>query len=901
MEALKCPAVKKKTRISNNRMIRGYNLFDRAAKGLLKAPPSDVITRRPSATPSGKTESIAMATAAHSPKDLSVQPLDLSKITPALKNVKQVSPPARIKIDLTGPGELPLDLSTKKRILQDGQEDSGVSVANKARDSGSLHGSSGGLIRSNSRGDVCANQCVSCQASRLKSCAHLSKEGPPQPAHVHQNSTGHLNTHLTDANSERHMNSGGGNGNASMLTSGNINSGDARARVDALAKSYVSTDSISSKRSGRYSPIELPKQRMTQTLKGQGIVNHRGRAFIVSPVRPQIKGQPVDVSSCGTISVKQENNNRTQTTNTPNVPSVSTTLDNVMSCKPDFEHKNAEMAFTQNGSEDITSTGVANVVSTVQNTMCKDGTAKGPGPLLNIPKYTPSVQKLKVKKDKKSGDLKGDKSDKPKKLKKVKRQNSVTDSSVLSQTAGKCENVSPESNVSITSSTSSAESTFSVRLPRHIMVARKSTRPHKPTRKVLEMVETSDMLESPSKHSPPKSGANDAFNSNRGSVCGRTRDAVSPNLPTGKIRTVPKKFTRYAVVQKGGRLGEKKTSSTSTSPSKENKDVVVKRNAKKNLPVFMPTTTETEALISPLKLDVLTTTSHSTFNPPVTCVEGKQKVTDITNMSAHMQNSDSSSEDTGTRFSLEPENYCYPSDTEPHHILSCPDWREDLIKYKRERLHLPPKIISVPKHTQPNFKAPTYVEIPKSNRLFAGGGKKSKKSPPNAKSKSSIKLTITGPSITMHEYPKGTSPQKLSEQAVSPVQVQKPVLNIPSSQESASVPKSPVRPGAPKSPVGSMSKFSKMLQHKKELKKKSLKLNIKNMSPLMKKVRKEYKQERHRIASCSGRSTGTPASKSPVRSESPGGYGDVDCKVSSFSMNQILSVPSPIIYFLVAD
>ena len=38
----------------------------------------------------------------------------------------------------------------------------------------------------------------------------------------------------------------------------------------------------------------------------------------------------------------------------------------------------------------------------------------------------------------------------------------------------------------------------------------------------------------------------------------------------------------------------------------------------------------------------------------------------------------------------------------------------------------------------------------------------------------------------------------------------------------------------------------------------------------MKKVHKELKRERHRIASCSGRGIGTPVSKSPVRSESPG-------------------------------
>ena len=99
---------------SDNRMIS--NIFDRAARGLLKAPES--------------VTSPASTLKRHGSKqDDNVSPregicpynrLDLSKITPALKNVKQVSPPAPLKIDLTEPGELPLDLSTKKREAERG-------------------------------------------------------------------------------------------------------------------------------------------------------------------------------------------------------------------------------------------------------------------------------------------------------------------------------------------------------------------------------------------------------------------------------------------------------------------------------------------------------------------------------------------------------------------------------------------------------------------------------------------------------------------------------------------------------------------------------------------------------------------------------------------------------------
>ena len=865
---------------SDSRMIS--NIFDRAAQGLLKAPDSVAAP----VAPSKDTERGRMSTAP-TPKDLSLQPLDLSKITPALKNVKQVSPPAPVKIDLTGPGELPLDLSTKKRTLQGAVGDSGSSPPKKTRDS-SPYGSAG---------EPYVDKCVSCRASRVKCCVHVNSEGSPQPAH--QASVSHAASHLTrppsphhlnaSANAtERNLNSGSGN---ATVSSGNVNSSpgnhhttaESGSPLDELAKRNVSTDSIN--RSGRYSPIELPKQRMTQTLKGQGIVNHRGRAFIVSPVRPQIKGKPVDVSSLSAITVKEEDNSRTQS-QTNSVPSISTTLDHVVSCKPNFEQKNSALR-TSHGSATLEgSSPKVNMVTTVSeplknhftsNREDTESVSKTTGPLLNVPTYTPNVQRLKVKKNKFS-DERTRKKLKVKKIKKGKKENAVTQPNVnkdeSSQSLLKCENSSPESNASVASGGSSTEVSSGVRLPRHIMVARKSTRPHKPTRKVLEMVETSDILDHSGKHSPPK-GDNKGIKSadsnstnestqtspreSRSWISGpnsRTRDAgVSPELPSGKIRTVPRKFTRTIVPHKG-RLGDRVTSSSSVSSLKGSGDVIVKRNAKKNFPVFMPTTSENESLISPLKLDILTTTSDSTFNPPVTDASTATEAEATDSHSELAQDGESSDVKNTSNYSSEPSHYSYPADTEPHHILSCPDWREDLIKYKRERLRLPPKIISVPKHTKPNFKIPTYVEIPKSNRLFTAA-KKGKK--PSPESKPTIKLTITGPSITMHEYPKGSSPVKVNEQTSSPSPVQKPFLNVPTSPE-----------GAPKSPAGSLSNLTKTLQHKKDSKKRNLKLNMKHMSPLMKKVHKELKRERHRIASCSGRGIGTPVSKSPVRSESPG-------------------------------
>ena len=857
------------------------NIFDRAARGLLKAPDS---VAAPLLASSKDTERGRMATTPAA-KDLSLQPLDLSKITPALKNVKQISPPAPVKIDLTGPGELPLDLSTKKRTLQGAAGGSG-SPPKKVRDS-SPYGSVGNPYE---------DKCVSCRASRVKCCVHVNNEGSsPQPAH--QANMSHAASHLTRTSSSHHLNaSASANANERNLnsasdnatvSSGHVNSSpvdhhttvETGSPLDELAKRDVSTDRIS--RSGRYSPIELPKQRMTQTLKGQGIVNHRGRAFIVSPVRPQIKGKPVDVSSLSAVTVKEEDNSRTHS-QTNSVPSISTTLDHVVSCKPKFEQKNSAVKTSQGSATLEGSSPRVNMVTTVSeplknhltsNREDTDSGSMATGPLLNVPTYTTNVQKLKVKKNKKFSDERTGKKYKVKKSKKDKKENTVTQcKGTLSQSTLKCENSSPESNVSVASGGSPTEVSSGVRLPRHIMVARKSTRPHKPTRKVLEMVETSDILDHSGKHSLPKGDSKGIKSTDLNSTnestqtspresrswisgpSSRTRDAgVSPELPSGKVRTVPRKFTR-TVVPHRGRLGDRVTSLV--SPVKGSDDVIVKRNAKKNLPVFMPTTSENESLISPLKLDILTTTSDSTFNPPVTEASTTTEAEAVDSPSEHAQDGESPDVKNTSSYSLEPSHYSYPADTEPHHILSCPDWREDLIKYKRERLHLPPKIISVPKHTKPNFKVPTYVEIPKSNRLFTAAKKVKKPSP---ESKPTIKLTITGPSITMHEYPKGSSPVKMNEQTVSPSSVQKAFFDIPTSLE-----------GAPKSPAGSVSNLTKILQHKTDLKKRNVKLNMKHMSPLMKKVHKELKRERHRIASCSGRGIGTSASKSPVRSESPG-------------------------------
>ena len=742
------------------------------------------------------------------------------------------------------------------RLKEEGDAgDSGSSPPKKTRDSSPLRAGPGEL-------------CASCRASALKCCCvRVNNE------RAHQSSLSHAAGHVTGTPASHHLNANTTTARDPNLKSANVtpNSGNVKAdeghsNVDSGAapvKRNASVDGIS--RSGRYSPIDLPKQRMTQALKGQGIVNHRGRAFIVSPVRPQIKGQPVDISSLNSITVKEENNSGTQTTLANTVPSISTTLDNVVSCKPNFDHKSSVILDTKSlktpeprcveGSRIGMVTAVTKPLKNNFPKSTEDTVeiTKTTGTLLNVPTYTPG---FKVKKNKKMKERKHETTRKKHKLKKRDKKENADAHAGMTESRPKVKgrNSSPEcGGGSAGSSGSSPEVTPGVRLPRHIMVARKSTRPHKPTRKVLEMVETSDILDPSIKHSPLKGDSkvcdshctnestqtspreSRSWNSGQSS---RARDAaVSPELALGKIRTVPKKFTRTAVPNKG-RLGDRATPLSCPSPS--NSDIIVKRNAKKNLPVFIPTTSESESFSYPLKIDTLSS---------VTDVSTSMEKEAVSSTGDNEEKREVLKAKRPWNANQEPSNYSYPSDTEPHHILSCPDWREDLIKYKRERLHLPPKIISVPKHTKANFKVPTYVEIPKCNRLFTVA-KKMKRSLPEPKS--AIKLTITGPSVTVHDNPKGTSSHKPTDGTRSPAPLQKPVENTP------------------KSPVRSVSNLAKILQHKKDAKLRSLRLNTKNLSPLMKKVHKELKRERHRIASCSGRGIGSPFSKSPVRSESPG-------------------------------
>ncbi len=267
---------------------------------------------------------------------------------------------------------------------------------------------------------------------------------------------------------------------------------------------------------------------------------------------------------------------------------------------------------------------------------------------------------------------------------------------------------------------------------------------------------------------------------------------------------------------------------------------------------------------------------------------------------------------------MEPQNYSYPTDSEPNHILSCPDWKEDLVKYKKERLHIPHKIITVPEVKNPSFKAPTYVEIPKTKRLFSQNKKNKKPSPTMGGSKPPYKLTITGSNITVHQYPKG-SPQKSEETQSKVESVVKPVSEVsaiikeensrpslglkssilseaksspvvaksPPPKLSLNIPKSPERNKTRSEwggkPHGHASpKANVHHQHHSQHSPKtgfhgggsghSPKASLKHMSPLMKKVHKAMKQERQRM-SCSGRSA--PAGvvnkspRSPVRVGSP--------------------------------
>ena len=263
---------------------------------------------------------------------------------------------------------------------------------------------------------------------------------------------------------------------------------------------------------------------------------------------------------------------------------------------------------------------------------------------------------------------------------------------------------------------------------------------------------------------------------------------------------------------------------------------------------------------------------------------------------------------------MEPQNYSYPTDSEPNHILSCPDWKEDLVKYKKERLHIPHKIITVPKVTNPSFKAPTYVEIPKTKRLFSQNRKNKRISPTmGGGGKPPYKLTITGSNITVHQYPKG-SPQKSEEGQGKVETVVKPVSEVsaiikeentrpslalkssilsdgksstvatktPPPRLSLNIPKSPER-NKTKSEWGGKyhghaSPKATSIHHGQHSPKTSYhsgsghspKASLKHMSPLMKKVHKAMKQERQRM-SCSGRGVNTPGAvvsrspRSPVR------------------------------------
>ncbi len=1037
------------------------NIFDRVARGFPVRDNATSIVHARNFVNKSKMAAKHVMSSKVTGKAVSVQPLDLSRITPALKSVKQtaspaaqVRPPADGAPQPEGSGELPLDLSTKKRDLEaDEEAEGGTSPpAKKAREG----------------------------EERLEECFTHEKGA-------------HSNTEASTTNSS-HLNITHDGSNAKDVKDVIcVHSHDATTQCDSRCAEPVASRANNASLaqrspalSGRYSPIELPKQRLTQGLRGKEVVTHRGRAFIVSPVRPQIKGQPVypETESDGAAFMPgprngsdtrtqtgsgQENRNTESRTKTETVssdkvsanmakpdairteveafpilrssevrqsgkrvdrkqsnvcaavPSISRTLDNVVSCKPVSQSR---CSADSGAGLNMTAFPVT------EHTRSRHRTE------LNTSNRTHAGQnKLKVSKLRKSKNRKG-----------------------LSEMGGD----------QYSSSARGVELQISppegLKLPRHIMVARKSTRPHKPTRKMLEMVAAAGMFESPVKDvglqaegvRSLRAGGEGAAGSEGPSSGGgvqtgalsRARKAGVP-LPVGPSRIprrvptlqgattprrVPKKFTRPALTTSStgsetadsvttrdsdlGSVSSRNSQTTSPSPRvtrmtsppapdlaspskntrqaslvksmtspprvtrqssplkvspklspKRSKAVTVSHSAasKKNLPAFMSTVPEVEKLMTPIRprqggsLDGscvrLRPTSEETEVDPAKQDEKQLEALGRAEASARRGEGRSGA----SRFLPPPSRYTYPADTEPHHILSCPDWREDLVKYKRERLHLPPKIITVPKHTRPNFKAPAYVEIPKSGpKPFSVGaraaatssgvyrpqlgsrgtskfsfGKQDSESgnaEPDDKQNdevgqvtenrveinsrdtiavnklssqessrsgspltssasesltgsSGIKLTITGPSITMHEYPKGTSPPETQQlgRVTSETQtvdkradfsilgsgeLKKPwasrtglMLKIPSSDRGTMPgPKSPVSSGSSKSATTNMAR---LLQHRRDMKRK-LGGGFKGMSPLMRKVRKEAVREQRRMGwACGSKSPGRGGEFSP--------------------------------------
>ncbi len=700
-------------------------------------------------------------------RDLSVQPLDLSKITPALKNVSA----SRVSHNNARPpsGEQPLDLSTKKRPLASGNKEGSESrnsdapVAKKLCPPGPA---------AQYRGNPYLTPCAACRAARAKYCPHnaggdgvrakqTSKDVYPKPAHQNLNvNPPHAGVHLNAVPS--HLNTT--NPSESNLNRSHSGSPLGGPRID-IAKQYATANSAVTDtlpqppRTGRGSPIELPKQPMTQAIKEHeqhGIVNHRGRAFIVSPVRPQIKGQPVEVTKSGSntsisshTSISSVRSVSSQNSGSPHGVSGSRSVSDNMG-STDTSKKGDKCEVLTNSDKmhvksvhelapDVTSQTMeikafaaqenpkATEGMKVSPKTCSKPTPLGdsnqqcpvaqtpvldpsgiPNALLNVPNYTPAIPKDKTKKMRRSSSH-SDKSERKEKSRKLKKSNSER---IL--VPSRSESGSPATPTARSPGLGGA----AMRLPKEIMVARKSTRPHKPSKKLIEHVETEGVLDengSPPKLSPPKT---DCMNPNRtpdnavlsgdqstpempalspytpakktqvatntspsppggsinkvlfsqgcierpgtprrlqtlihsfDSASPRERGS-SPDLPltkarsmpdvTPKHKTVPKKFTRSPLAQKGridlsklsGPTKDKSSKNSDNSPS-ELEAVAKNKNKTKHLNAFMSTTPAAVKAMGPLDLGTLRTSPDNMFYPPQCTSRRRRSEGDVSNTS----------------------------------------------------------------------------------------------------------------------------------------------------------------------------------------------------------------------------------------------------------------------------